>query len=332
MPQSVDAARVLQYADMVEHLFQQELARTREYVQVKDGITGASMCSFDLAGPSEMQDISGQRGSQTQWLDVDSTRRWAPKSDFNHPVMLSRGDRLATITDLTSTYVENGVMAANRKLDKIVIDAAYGTANTGETGSSTSTFDTTAPTAPGAGGNQIALSATGLTVAKMREARQHFLTRNVGVDDIRRGVQNAFVWLMSGFQMGELLAETEATSGDFVGQGMYREPLSGQVMPLVDGWIRYYMGFYIVVTDQLPTDSNSDRVNLCWHRRAMGLGIWSGSDNANVDFDGAAVTSSFVVTVDRLPEHNNARGIQVMANMGAVRIQDKGVLAVLCDE
>lgn len=299
------------------------------YAQVKTGVRG-TMCGFDLVAPSEMQDITGQRGQPTTWIDVASSRRWAPKKDFIHPVLLDRTDSLAVVTDLRGAYVRNGVMAANRKIDKVMIDAAYGTATTGEAGGSTSAFDTTAPTASGGGGNQIALGGTGLTVDKMRSARQTFLTRNVGVDDINMGVRDAFVWLMSGYQMGELLSETEATSGDYVGQGTYVAE-DGSRMPLEDGMIRYYMGFKLVVTDQLPTDSNSDRVNLCWHRDSMGLAVWSGMGEGEVA-DGVAQTESFSVTIDRLPTYRNSTGIIVQGNFGSTRVQDNGVLAVLCDE
>lgn len=323
MPQSVDAARVLQFADKVDHLFQQRMTRTRAHVQLKTGVTG-TQCAFDLVGPSEMQDITGVRDGDTAWIDVNSSRRWAPKADFIHPVLLSRGDRLATITDLSGAYVRNGVMAANRKIDKVMIDAANGTATTGETGGSTSTFDTSAPTAGGGGGNQIAVGGTGLTVDKMREARGHFLDREVGVDDMENGVEDAFVWLMSGRQMRDLLAETEATSWDYVGD-------QGSRMPLVNGIIPKYMGFRIRVTNQLPTTSD-DRINFCWHRDAMGLAIWSGGASDAAEMEGAGVSDSFVVTVDRLPTKQNARGIIVMANFGAVRVQDAGVLAVVCDE
>ena len=40
MPQSVDASRVLQYADTLENLFQQRMSRARAHVQLKTGVTG----------------------------------------------------------------------------------------------------------------------------------------------------------------------------------------------------------------------------------------------------------------------------------------------------
>lgn len=323
MPQNVDAARVLQFADSVEALFQQRMSRLRNQVQMKMGVIG-TQCAFDLIGPSNMQDITGVRDGATVWINVDSSRRWAAKSSFIHPVLLSRSDRLSTLTDLQSAYLRNGVMAANRQIDLLLILAARGTAVTGESGTGTSAFNTAAPAAVYAsGGNQIAVGGTGLTIDKMRSALGFFLQWDVGVDDLAMGTPGAFTWTTNGIGMGQLLAETEATSADYIGD-------TGDRMPLVNGMIPRYLGFDIRVVNQLELTSG-DSINLAWHRDAMGLGIWSGSAREQAELDSAQVTDSFVVTVDRLPEHNNARGVTVMGDFGAVRVQDKGVLAIVCD-
>ena len=323
MPQSVDAARVMQFADMTEAMFQQRMSRLKMSVQLKTGCIGTQV-SFDLVGPSNMQDITGIRDGSTSWINVDHNRRWAPKSDFTHPVLLSRGDRLAAITDLQSAYLRNGVMAAGRQLDKLLIDAATGTAVTGETGGSTETFNTAAPaTVPSAGGQQIAVGGTGLTIDKMRAVRGFFLAWDVGVDDLEMGTPGAFTWVTNGIGMQNLLSETEATNRDYVGE-------TGGRLPLENGMIPRFLGFDIRVVNQLNLLSG-DSINLAWHRDAMGLGIWSGSAREQAEMDGSQVTDSFVVTVDRLPEHNNARGVTVQGDFGAVRVQRNGVIAVVCD-
>lgn len=316
-----DAGRVVEYADTIEMLFQQRIARLRNHVQLKTGVRG-TMCSFDLIGPSDMEDITGIRAGSTAWSDIDSLRRWAPKRDYSYSPILARGDRLAMITDAQGAYVRNGVAAANRKLDKVLIDAATATAQSGENGTSTVPFDTASPNASGGGGNQIAAGGTGLTIAKMRTARGVFLARDVGVDEMQMGVSPRFVWVMTGWEMQELLAETEATSTDFLGD-------NGQRMPLVEGMIPRYLGFDLIVSNQLNTSAGS-RVNLAWHADAMGFAVWSGGEAPGAGGADAQSTASFTTFVGMLPEHNLATGIIVQGNFGAVRVQDKGVLSVLC--
>jgi hypothetical protein len=61
----------------------------------------------------------------------------------------------------------------------------------------------------------------------------------------------------------------------------------------------------------------ANRLNLAWHKNAVGFARWGGSR---------------MITVDRLPEHHNATGVIIQEHMGSVRIQNNGVLAIECDE
>jgi Phage capsid protein len=326
MPASVQNALVLEYADMIEHTFQQEMVELREHVRVKSGCTG-TMTSFEIMGKSETREITGERDTDTVWQDIDSFLRWAPQRAWNHSVLLSRYDRLASLTDKERGYVENGVMSTMRKIDKIIIDGATAAVASGTTGTTSVAFDTTAPNNDGTGGNEIAAGAMGMTVAKLRQALGIFLVRNVGVTDIRRNVKGAFALVMSGQQMRELLAETEATSWDFIGN-------LGPDMPLVRGFVARFMGFDIMVSDQLNTTLPGGSIRRClvFHKRALGLALWGGSEARDPDMEGGATTGTFFVTVDRVVTKNNAKGSQVMANFGSCRILDPGVMVIQCQE
>lgn len=308
-----DAAIVTQYEDQFEHMFQQRIERLRRYVRVKTGVTG-SMTAFGLLEPSSMTDITADRHGDTNWHDSVSLRRWAVKSDFEDAQIIDRQDTLQIIVDLEMGYAQNSSMAAARKIDEIILAAVIGPAASGVNGVSTSTFLTTAPIVGGTGGNRIASGGTGLTVDKLREARRVFNEREVGVDDLAMGIPDGFVLVISAKQMQDLMEETEATSGDYVGQGTYTDE-NGRRMPLVDGYIRYYMGFRLQLSTGLPL-VGVERQCLAWHRSAIGLAIWQDR----------------LITIDRLPTKHNARGIILQMHMGAVRIHDKGVLAILCAE
>lgn len=211
-------------------------------------------------------------------------------------------DRPEILIDLESGYAQNGAMAAARKSDELIIAAVTGTAYQGQTGTTASAFNTTnitPATAATTAGNLLAAGGTGLTMAKLRQARGILDAREVGIDDI--GDRNAFVWVVNAGAMQQLLAETEAISKDYVNE-----------TPLTEGRVIYLMGFAFVISNQLENTTGTTFRTLVWHRNAMGFAIWRDRE----------------LFVDRLPEHNNSTGISYMCSFGAVRIQDKGVLAV----
>lgn len=303
MPTGIDAAIVQQYSDQFDYAFQQKVPRLRRHVRTRSGVIG-NQTGFDVLGQSEMVPITGQRHALTTWIDPQNYRRWAVKQDFNHPVMLDWQDRPEILIDLEQGYAMNGAMAAARTADNIIITSITATANQGANGTATSAFNTatiTPATAAGTLGNVLAAGGTGLTVSKVRQARGIFDEREVGLDDRMNGVRDAFVWPVKGAAMQQLLSETEAINKDYV-----------QDSPLTEGTIIYFMGFTFVIYNNLQNTTGTTYRTLVWHKEAVGFAIWRERD----------------LFVDRLPEHNNATGVQYMCSMGAVRVQDKGVLAV----
>lgn len=307
-----DGAIVLQFEMDYQHNFQQQVARLMRYVRVKTGVTG-SMASFATLGEAGGEDITGSRHAATNWIDSPSYRRWAPKEDKIVPQMLDEEDNLEILQDLEMGYAQNGAMRMGRFMDKTIIDAVTATAYSGATGTTANTFNTAAPTTTDLAGRQIAVGGTGLTPEKMREARKWLLKANAGTDNIGM-TMGQYVWVTNAEGHDQLLGRTEATSTDYIGVNITP---SGQEMqermPLVGGYIPRYMGFHLVLSEQLNM-SSTNFVNLAWHRDAVGLAIWGGRR----------------VWVGDLPEHNLSRGIIVKEHFGAVRIQDPGVLAIVC--
>lgn len=308
-----DDARVLQFENDYDHLFQQKVARLQQYVRVKSGITG-TMTAFGLLGESEVTDITGDRHGTTDWHDSPSYRRWAVKHDYMDAQMVDEEDTLEVLVDLEMGYAQNSAMAMGRKMDKVIIDAVTATAVTGATGTGTSAYSTTDPTTdPTAAGNQIAVGTTGLTPDKMRAARMVFDAREVGVDEMNAGMVGNFVWVTDAQGHQDMLEFTEATSTDYIGVVIANGEEQMRRMPLVGGRIREYMGFRILIVNQLNL-SSTNHVNLAWHRTAVGLAIWGGRR----------------VWVGDLPEHRLSRGILIKEHFGAVRVHDRGVLSIVC--
>ena len=309
-----DGALLLQFEMQYDLLYQQMISRLMTDVRVKPA-TNSLMTAFGLLGPSEDEDITGTRHGETHFSDDVSTRRWAVKQDRQVAKILDQQDALAIILDLEMGYLRNAISTMERRKDRILIAAATAIAQSGLTGTETSTFDTAAPTGA-TGGNQIAVGGAGLTPDKMRTARATFDARQVGVEGVTAGM-NEFVWVTNYKGHQDMLEFTEATTNDYLGT-IYLPggDIQQSRMPLVMGRIPYYMGFRIKLSEYL-TDSGSNKINLAWHREAMGFAHWGAERR---------------IWVGELPTRNLAHGLIVQEHMGAVRIQDSGVLAIVCDQ
>lgn len=304
-------ALVLQFENDYDHLFQQMTNRLRGTVRVKEGNTG-TMTAFALLGEVAVEDITGNRHGTTTWVDSPSYRRWAVKADKRVAQMLDQEDRLEVLVDLEMGYAQNSVFAMNREIDKCIIDAVTATAVTGATGTGTSAFDTTEAAVDGTGGYQIAAASSGLSIDKMRKAAAVFNAREVGVDEMNVGTLSR-TWVTDASGMSHLMQQTEATSTDYIGVQIVSGVEQTSRMPLVAGRIPFYMGFRIMMVNQLNL-SGSDHINVAFHNKAMGLAFWGGR----------------MIRVDDLPEHEYARGVYVKEHFGAVRIHDRGVLSIVC--
>jgi len=306
-----NGAFVVQYETMYDLLYQQTMRRLREYVRVKEGVVG-TMTAFGIMGGTDMQDISGERHGTSSWQDTPMYRRWAVKQDFINQQILDQEDMMEVAVDLEMGYVQNSIAAINRRADKMLVDAATATAVSGATGTSTSAYLTTAPATDGSGGNQIAVGGTGCTLDKMRLARAIFDAREVGLDEMNMGISN-FVWVTNAKGHQDLMSQTETTSTDYIGVVVVNGQEERRKMPLVGGRIPFMMGFKIVIINQLNL-SGSDFINLAWHQKAMGFAVWGGR----------------FLAIDRLPEHRYSTGVTLKEHFGAVRIQDAGVLSIVC--
>lgn len=309
MPFSVEPHIVNEYSIMVDHEFQQKLSRTRKYVRVETGVVG-HLKQFPLVAPTRMQDVTGQINTATVWQDVQSKARWAPRKRFLHAVLLGLEETQETIVALGSAYVQNGVMAKNVEVDAVILEGILAIAQEGRDGVDTSAYDLTAPALDGTGtGGEIPANATGMTLDKLEEMRNVFSAREVGLDDIEAGRTDAFVCVMTPQQMRNLMTETKATSSDFINDLGIRAPLVGGYIPMLHG-------FELRQSNLLSKNAGGERQVLSWHSNAVGLAVWLEE----------------MTTIDRLPTLMNAMGIQLQASMGAVRIQDKGVLSTACVE
>jgi hypothetical protein len=193
--------------------------------------------------------------------DADFTRRWVFPNDREVNQLIDTFDRLKTIIDPMSQYSTVAASAANREYDDRIIAAAFGTASLGQDagGLTTETFDTSTWQVASTFGSA---AASGLTVAKMVEAKRMFRKAQVDVDN------EPMTWITNSQGEADLLNQVTVTSADF----------NGGTPVLREGKVTHLMGFDIVYSERLTSASNV-RSNIAFVKSGLYLGIWEDIQN-----------------------------------------------------
>jgi hypothetical protein len=284
-----------QFATTLGLLLQQKQAKIRPTVMTGSHV-GKQSSPLDQIGKIAMQQVTG-RFSPIGRVDAAVDRRWVLPLDFDLNQLIDKKDDLRMIIDPKAKYLENAVAAANRKMDEIIVDALFGTAKTGETGSTSTTFPS---------GNQVAVNFdaaanTGLTVAKLREAKRLLMSYEVDFEN------DPLTAIITSKQHDNLLREVLVTSADFNG---------GEAV-LKEGMITRFMGINLVQCERLGIDSNSYRRIPVYSKSALYLGIWN---DVMTDIDVRKDLQS-------MPYQ-----IYLQMTMGATRLEENKLIEIKCSE
>jgi hypothetical protein len=204
--------------------------------------------------------------------------------------MVDDQDKLRMLIDPTSPYAINGAYALGRKLDDIIIAAALGNAQTGENGSTSTPFATAT--------QQIAVGGTGLTVAKLRQAR-----RILAANEVDLASDPVYI-AVTAQQIDNLLGTTEVTSADF-----------NSVKALVQGDVDTFMGFKFIQTELLGLDGSGDRRCFAWAKSGLHVGMWNDINTK----------------ISERPDKSYSMQVYVKGTFGATRVDEKKVVEIICD-
>ena len=283
MSSQVTTAFVQQYSANVQMLSQQMGSLLRDKVRV-ESITGKNAFLDQVGSVTAVEKTS--RHSDTPQIDTPHARRRISLSDYEFADLIDQNDKVRLLIDPTSSYAQAAAMAMGRAIDDVIISAALGTAYTGETGS-TST----------ANANSIAHGSGGLTVAKLRTAKQ-----TLDLSDVDPSIPRHII--VSPRQISDLLNITEVTSADF-----------NTVKALANGEINTYLGFNFIVSNRLALSSTT-RSCIAFAQDGIALGI--GKDvNARID---------------ERADKSYATQVYYCMSIGATRMEEDKVVEVQCTE
>lgn len=293
---TIDQAFVTAYKSNVYHVSQQMKSRLRDTVNVEPA-TGEAH-AFERLGKATAEQKT-TRHSATPQANMAHDRRLAIMSTWGQGETIDTDDKSLALITPESSYVKGLVACMERNFDQRVVNALGGNAASGhDTGSIT---QVALPTA-----QEIAHGGTGLTTAKVIQARTKLAKAQAW---FRVPPREKFI--LVGSDMVEDIftdsADARITSGDY-----------NTKRPLMDGEIMWWMGMnWIEVDDDLlpvdPLDANS-RLIYAWIKPALSVGV------------AKALTSNVGVS----PDYRFSTKIYMEEVLGAVRVEDVGVVEISC--
>lgn len=287
MSTQITTAFVSQFSSNIQMLSQQMGSLLRNAVDVET--VNGEKAFFDQVG-SAAAVLRTSRHADTPLIDTPHSRRMVTMSDYEYADLIDDQDKVRLLVDPTSTYARAAAAAMGRAMDDVIISAALGTALTGKDGSTSTAFDTS--------NNQIAAGGTGLTLAKLIEAKEILDSGDVD-PSIPRYIA------VSPKQISNLLNSTVVTSADY-----------NTVKALAMGEINSFVGFNFIVTNRLGVDGASARRVIAWAMDGLKLAI------------GREPTAR----IDERADKSYATQIYYAMTLGATRMEEKKVVEVLCAE
>jgi hypothetical protein len=283
MSSQITTAFVQQYSANIQMLSQQMGSLLRDKVRL-ESVVGKNAFFDQVGSVTAVQKTS--RHSDTPQIDTPHARRRVSLADYEFADLIDQQDKVRLLIDPTSSYAQAAAMAMGRAMDDVIISAALGTAYTGETGS-TSQANT----------NQIVHGSTGLTIAKLRTAKQ---TLDLG--DVDPSIPRYII--VSPRQITDLLGTTEVTSSDF-----------NTVKALANGEVNSFLGFNFIVSNRLALSSTT---RSCIAYAQDGIALAVGKDvNARID---------------ERADKSYATQVYYCMSIGATRMEEAKVVEVQCTE
>lgn len=300
MSTEITTAFVKEYNAGVRLLQQQMGSRLRDRVMVDPDVEG-DRSFYDQVDQTNMNEVTNRHGD-TEYTDTPHRRRMVTLKTYEVADLVDRADRRRLLNDPINPYTRSMAAAANRRLDDIVITAFDATAKTGVDGSGSASFDTT--------NYQIAANfggaAIGLTIAKLIDAR-----RILEAAENEEGEGDDAWYFMTSAKGRSELMNQDPTSGASVVSADYNT-----IRALVNGQINTFLGFEFVKSQRGDVTAGDIRSDYGWVKRSMQLAI-------------SQEPRSFM---DVLPTKRHSIQVRHEMDAGCTRMDEKGVVEVLCDQ
>ena len=282
MSTEITKAFVEQYSSNIQMLSQQKGSLLRDKVRL-ESVTGKN-AFFDQIG-SVTATVRSTRHSDTPQADTPHSRRRVSLVDYEFADLVDDLDKVRMLVDPTSSYAQAAAYAMGRAMDDAIITAATGSADTGVAGG----------TAVALPAGQIITEAgtTGMTIAKLREAKEI-----IDLADVDPSLPRHII--VSPKQISDLLGTTEVSSSDF-----------NTVKALAQGDINTFLGVNFVVSNRLAVAS---QIRDCIAFVGDGIALAVGKDST--------------ARIDERSDKGYATQVYYSAAFGATRMEEDKVVKI----
>jgi hypothetical protein len=292
----IETSFITQFQANIALLVQQQGSRLRGTV-MEGAHTGEAADFLEQFGVADSPAVDLPRNSDTPIMEVPQDRRWVYPQDIDWGTLIDSQDRLRMAIDPASPTAQAASATMSRKLDDVIIAGMLGTVRTGKTAQNSVAIPA---------GNVIANTvgaavATGMNVAKLREARRLFKRAEIDPD-----YEVMYAGLCADKET-DLFAEAQVTSLDF-----NTKPV------LVDGRLTQFLGFQFVHSERFvggsATTNGTPFEVPVWLKSGVHLGIWS----------------DLSATADVRADKRYATQLYTKMTIGASRTEEARVLKILC--
>lgn len=270
---------------------QQMDTRLRPTVRDEPDYINGNYGYFDRIGSTKSRKRTGKY-TDTPIIPTKFSRRRVWRDTYDWSDLIERAEVRRIVKNPQNAIVTNAYYAWARDVDTAIIEAALGTAEAAADEQNKSWSPVALPDS-----QKIAVGTTGLTVAKLRQAKKILDKAEVPEGEPRHIIVTAE-------QVDDMLGTTEVTSADYAA-----------VKALVKGDIDTFVGFKFVRTELLPL-VGSTRSCLAYLPRAIGL---------------AADLTPFFRAKEDPGKNYNVRPYMEW-EIGAVRVQDEALVQIDCKE
>jgi hypothetical protein len=275
MASSITNAFITQFEAEVHMAYQRMGSKLKNLVRTVNGVNGSTVKFQKVAKGSAN---TKARHAEVVAMDLAHTAVSATLTDYYAADYVDKLDELKVNIDERQVVAQSSAYALGRKTDEVliaVLDAATSIAA------------------------NVSSSATGMTLIKAKNMMEVFNGLDVPDDNQR-------YWAVGPKQWSDLLSVDQFSRVEYVGPSD---------LPFPNGMTaKRWMGFLFFVHSGLST-SGSDRLNLAFHKSAIGLGI--GSDVRT--------------EVNYIPE-KVSHLITSMLSLGSVEIDGNAARVQLCTE
>lgn len=286
---TIPTSYVDQFSANVHMLAEQRTSRLRNTVMLEP-VTGDSFAIERIGGIDKANTVSNLHGD-TPLNNTPHTRRWGFMADKDVADLIDKQSKVRLLIDPESRYTRRHASTMGRSIDDTLIDALGGSAAEGHSGTSTQALPS---------GQKVAHGSTGMTVAKILEAK-----RLLDAAEVDEFIPRFFV--CGSQQMEDLLNDDKVTSADF-----------NTVKALVRGELDAYLGFRFIRSERLPVGNIAANIRQCYAYAMDGVTLGIAQEPTSI--------------AAQRPDKRHAMQIYTYGTWGAVRVEDEMVVEVAADE